>query len=150
MILDLSYEKCEYLLFSMKDIIPLPHLFDRHVVYFLIFEERVYFQDNLFKFHFKIAGFRVKKRGSKNLQLRTHDNCISRTSGEKASFRDCLKQSYVIKKTFQVYEKSVPTQNLNSTFNASFFDSWSTKGVDLFGCATAATALKSSKRRKLL
>ena len=90
----------------MTDIIPLPHLFDRHVVYFLTFEERVYFQDNLFKFHFKIAGFRVKKRGSKNLQLRTHDNCISRTSGEKASFRDCLKQSYVIKKPSRFMKKA--------------------------------------------
>lgn len=65
-------------------------------------------------------------------------------------FSRLFKTKLCHQKTFQVYEKSVPTQNLNSTFNASFFDSWSTKGVDLFGCATAANALKSSKRRKLL
>lgn len=150
MILDLSSEKCEYLLFSMKDIIPLPHLFDRHVVYFLIFEERVYFQDNLFKFHFKIAGFRVKKRGSKNFTT-SHSRQLHFThQWREGIFSRLFKTKLCHQKTFQVYEKSVPTQNLNSTFNASFFDSWSTKGVDLFGCATAATALKSSQRRKLL
>lgn len=104
MILDLSYEKCEYLLFSMKDIIPLPHLFDRHVVYFLIFEERVYFQDNLFKFHFKIAGLRVIKGVPK-----IHNFALTTTAFHAPVARrhlfEIVKNKVMSSKTIQVYKK---------------------------------------------
>lgn len=46
--------------------------------------------------------------------------------------------------------KSVPTQNINSTFNESFFDSWSTKGVDLIRLRDCRNCTKKFKAKETL
>lgn len=89
----------------MKDIIPIPHLLDRHVVCFLIFEERVsFFQDNLFKFHFKIAGFRVKKGVPKIYNFALTTTAFHAPVARRHLF-EVVKNKVMSSNTIQVYKK---------------------------------------------